>query len=533
MAVSKRHPLINSVVTGRITQPTQPKQDVVSGWVPPPVYFNIEIPDAAMSEDEVWLLHPGTSYCVRVTTSFNALEGQKQVIVSGPITISLQSSHPALTVDKVDHTVWPETHIQEEYEFAIHVNEICPKDEVHLLLRYVETRSIRKKDASTLSIRLEGREEYSPLVQRLYEKTYINTSVSLPDNTAILHVVASSTGILHLQGWNQKTSLFNTEIPAFADTSLAKFVEGDDWPKEIRWKLHEFSRRSLLNLLAWFEQLYTHYGEGFGLVIADQTALELPWELLEIQDNEYLGVLARIIRWVPITRFTVHHHLAIQPEHYTGDMIAYVDTVGIAHSDHEHDRLLKCCTPYTSLQDLLTRLKKPLDSVALIYLACHGMFTYNDKYKTAVGSLHNPSQRVLALDLAELAEQVDKQTLIFINACHSARLIADKAGLYGLPEIILSRLANGYIGTVGPVGSKTAQQVSEQMLDAAQKNAEGVNIAEILRQMRVSAAQGILHNPPKDDDAWFQFLYTFMYVYYGNPLAQLTLHSRIQGDVHD
>src|SRR5207247_6057576 len=94
---------------------------------------------------------------------------------------------------------------------------------------------------------------------------------------------------------------------------------------------------------------------------------------------------------------------------------------------------------------LRLRLAQSLQDVGLVYLACHGIFTYNEKHKAAVGSLKNPADRISAVQSEDLKQLAGARPLFFVNACHSARLMRDSQGFYGLPEVMLALLASGYI----------------------------------------------------------------------------------------
>ena len=103
----------------------------------------------------------------------------------------------------------------------------------------------------------------------------------------------------------------------------------------------------------------------------------------------------------------------------------------------------------------------------------------------------------------------------------SARLMRDSQGFYGLPEVLLALLAGGYIGTLGPVGMEYAPVIGQQILEAARCSPAGINPAEELRRIRAEAVQQLEQQPSLEN--MLNFVFAFMYVYYGNPLASLRL----------
>ena len=95
---------MSEAVTNLGTQPAQQNKTDTPSGKSPLVVFDIEIVDVGIDDKNIWLLNPGMNYRVRVTTSFNPSDGQQQITIARPITITLHSTHGALTVDTVEYT---------------------------------------------------------------------------------------------------------------------------------------------------------------------------------------------------------------------------------------------------------------------------------------------------------------------------------------------------------------------------------------------------------------------------------------------
>ena len=91
-----------------------------------------------------------------------------------------------------------------------------------------------------------------------------------------------------------------------------------------------------------------------------------------------------------------------------------------------------------------------------------------------------------------------------------------------LVSVFLTRLAKGYIGTLGPVSSTVATKLAAEILHAAREERSGISIAELLQSLRQKAAIGIQGRNVSDEN-WERFLFTFMFVYFGNPMTYLRL----------
>ena len=209
----------------------------------------------------------------------------------------------------------------------------------------------------------------------------------------------------------------------------------------------------------------------------------------------------------------------------TGDVIAYLDPVDTSHIEIEKQVLARFgANPLATIQAFRQRLEAPLAHTALIYMGCHGrIIVDNDQeHDLLFGSL-SPKQQFTIYDLAGLGflDPGKGRPLVIANACHSAFTIRKEGVRHGLPVTLLRRVAGAFLGTIGPVDSKFAAQFAQALLTKAGEP-DGVRLAAALQEQRAAVVRRVRQNAD-DPDSWFDYLFTFMYVYYGNPYTSLHL----------
>jgi hypothetical protein len=422
------------------------------------------------------------------------------------------------------------------HDFLIEIAPICPKEVLEFHFVIIEDHRPVVLGA-VLDILVEG--TYIAPDPTLFDACFIDLTTLLPDQTAILHVVQHNDRTIQITGWSKQVPLDQViTLRDFPHNDLARFIEGKVDPDTIRGAVRSFWRRGPVALLKWFKRLQQNYGTPFTLIIADHTDGAIPWELIEVgvEDDTYLGIIANIARWIPVQFRTTQVLLKGEPFTHKGQIITYLDDKEVTDITRERHNLERYTTnriDIHSLSELNSALSLPQQAIGFLYLACHGIFTVNDRHKIAVGSLPTATERLSALDLENIAPHSSRSLLMFVNACHSARLMLDTFGLYGLPEVALARFAYSYIGTMGPVGSRYAATIAHKILKAAANDPTGVSVTDILRQIRTEAVANLLQNP-SDPEAWRMFLYSFMYVYYGNPFSRLVVRDTpLQGAVDE
>lgn len=504
------------------------------------VYFNLEIAEApnidpfanvsAASEVDLHQFEAGGTYTVRVSASVNGHSGQQPFIIQSPIEVCLlcwcqkpldetvSIANPYRTVPHKSVETFVETFTE---EFQITVARECPTADLELQLFYREGHSSQWRKLPVALLKLSLRGTYNPVDEGFMETCKVELDTPLLDKFAILHIETPTQGKLRLSSWSYRGRPFYTDS-AQPSIGLAAFVEGKIAPEDLRNEVRKFSRQSPEKLLRWLQELLKRYPEQLCLIIVDDTNSEFPWEMMQLDDKTYLGASAIVVRWVGVQCYGEWQKLHICTQQYSGSVLAYLEEAGLTHTLEERQVLDTLITTYCqTTKELTLQLAQTLNTVGLVYLGCYGIFTHSIEHKTAVASLHNPSEQVVHIPLESVETRKGSRPVFFVNASHSARLFGSSDRRCGLPEVLLARIADGYIGTLGSVGPKYAVETAQRILSAAHQHTD-IQLAEVLRRLRAQAVRKIDINHTSKDD-WHRFIYTFMYVYYGNPLARLRL----------
>jgi hypothetical protein len=285
----------------------------------------------------------------------------------------------------------------------------------------------------------------------------------------------------------------------------------------------EYSRKSVPKLLAWLDDVLKKSQDDVAIVIVEHADTRVPWEMLVLEAGDVpLGARAMVTRWTSVQRYKDSVRLAIENEETpAGQVLNFVDTANLAHTRPEHAELLECAgVASDSVTGLLKSLRKLPPDVALVFLACHGVFARDEHHRTELKDLANPSGYISTLKLEGLTLPSTPPALI-VNACHSARLTRTHHGISGLPEFFLSSFARSFLGTIGAVDDAVAAAVGAGLLKAA-RGPDGVRIPEFLLQLRKKAAADF----KKDAIKARAFVSHFMYVFYGSPRERIRLKSK-------
>jgi hypothetical protein len=311
-------------------------------------------------------------------------------------------------------------------------------------------------------------------------------------------------------------------------------------PSGIRGVVNQFSLKNseARKIRGWLVKLKKLLQEQFAqdleyVVIHDRTDFEIPWEMLNLSPDEYLGSSVVTVRWQDIQvleegwdgseQFTP---LDIQTGDCQGNIIAYVNTKDFEGVEDE----IKLLSHYNAhcikdVQEFLRELNQPKKPVGLVFVASHG-FLSEDVFDAALGE-KDKQHRVSLSELCGWDFEFLKsdRSIVFMNACHSGRLRRDSqftGQRMGLATFFLERGAGGVIGTMGEIEDRYAPKIAQHFLKEYQ-NAPNQSVAGILRQMREQALKNIKTDPSEENRALF--LFTFMYVYYGNPMTVLRLSA--------
>lgn len=515
------------------TRPSSPAPASVS------VYLSLEILDDPsvslllsdgnlFGEQQVRTLQHGRTYQIRIAASSQRSSQpdlrQQRLQVRSPLELMLVCTEASVIIEQARYVISPAESADFEQTLTIALLQECPTGLVRFGLLGGESGA--RHLIAALEVMLEG--TYNPPDEAFGRRTGVELDSSLPEDTAILHILAQSSETLSMRGWSHRHTPLETRIQAWEPLKPAEFMARGLSPEHIIHAVRRFSRTAAGELLLWLKRLLGTYGQRLCLIIADHTTLETPWEMLEIEDEAYLGALAIIVRWTSIRFFAENTLLKIGQVHTQGSVLAYLDDreLGARQTYRERDALLRLKRQdCQNVQEFKQRLRQltPEHNVGLIYLGCHG---YEGE---TLGSLRSPAQRLTRLDLEIPRVHPEPRPIVFVNACESARLKRDGPDSFsGLLEVLLARYASAYIGTLGPVGSTYASQVAEYVLLQA-RSPQGVQIADVLRQLRAEAVSECLAtvldgmSETERQKREERFLYAFMYVYYGNALVQLQL----------
>jgi hypothetical protein len=289
----------------------------------------------------------------------------------------------------------------------------------------------------------------------------------------------------------------------------------------IRLLMLEWSRQAEV-IREWLERLRAEMGdELLRLVIWDDTGYEIPWELLHLWGDPatgrpagWLGELVAVTRmltlhagdpserWSPLD---LGHHVC------DGDTIACVDETMV-----EDLTALSCFdSRQVNENQLLDRLEQDAP-IAFMYFAAHGEYSA-DMTALTVGRL-----RLKDFAFGPLPALMRSHSLVFLNACHSGRLLNDQrinASLFGFAEMFLRKGAATVVGAAGKVEDARARQVAMEVINQLAGETK-VSIAEAVRRVRANSTSRIYGRDPAIGDLK-NFIYTFMYVCYGNPYTTL------------
>jgi hypothetical protein len=522
--------------------------------LPIPVFFNLELTEEVSDNtpldwnmfthwDEVRTIKHGKSYLLEITASANSTINdhfkQQHLNIKSAIDLQIGCTETKVRLENdIYKEVSPEDVFTLKKTVRVIVPDECPTKECISFVLLCREANSRLRPVAQLDVKLDG--TYHPADESLIEKAKVELDASLPGQTAILHIVASNVDKLTIKGWSPYCEKLQADLVSWAPIKLGEFIERGISPESIINHLRRFSRSQIGDLILWLKPLLKRYSKDLCLVIVDHTDMETPWEMIELEDTEYLGAHAKVVRWTRIRCFGAWHTLKMQDMQKQGTIIAYLDDeeLGAQQTYHEREALktLKSigCRELKELKQQLRRLE-PQHDVGLIYLGCHG---YEGM---AIGSLHSHAERITYLDLEIPKVYPDPRPIVFVNACESARLKRDGKDYFsGLLEVLLARFASGYIGTLGRVGSTYASTVAERLLKEACMHPNGIQIPEVLRQLRAEAVKEITDDQlealseQEKQKREERFLYAFLYVYYGNALVRLQLlQAEETEDDHD
>jgi len=354
-------------------------------------------------------------------------------------------------------------------DFLIQVSDRCESEFATLQLRYQEDSSQNKlRFASSLDVKVPTSQRVSPI-----KNVTLTANIANANNAVILYVIPNGEKEWSIQGIS----------PHEAIESMIKV------PSQ---SMRLWNKNHIGAILKWLKEAIAYFRDRLNrelnLAIVDGTSQQISWEMVELQPNEFLGVKAKVVRWVEQEAWGEPILLDLDIQRiYQGRLVAY-----------EHPLTLGCEDLHNRLSgwrdNLRTHTAKP---VAIALLHC-------DK------DLSDHLGRVRFDDLARCLQ--DRSLFLFVNSPYSARLIWEDDSLSGIAANALSEIASGYFGTLGKVDNKIAKAIEKKFIELAQKDV-GINPALFLQALRSFYTSYLQGNDSQKSIAE----QIFSYVYYGNP----------------
>jgi hypothetical protein len=242
---------------------------------------------------------------------------------------------------------------------------------------------------------------------------------------------------------------------------------------------------------------------------------------------DYLGALMTTVRWRDVILDEGNLKLEFEQNLCTGTAITYeaASPESVLWSGIK-------VIPYQDIKQFQIRLQQEETDCGFIYMAGSGRIS-EDGRDMILGSEIDESQRItlgeLQFEQLKLIQQ--SRSLVFINANYSGLNLEDPdiPGSYtwGWVEFFLSKGARGVIGTLGIVEKRYAAEFVHHLIRASQ-DSPNLSVAASIRSWRSKFTKKLKDSCDSlSEEEKIQYLeqliYSFMYIYYGNPMTILQL----------
>lgn len=283
-------------------------------------------------------------------------------------------------------------------------------------------------------------------------------------------------------------------------------------------------------LIEWLTDL--RRDPGARLIVWDDTDFGIPWELFWHdmgKDSAWLGTVVQVIRWTTVHDANRHHQFSAEKsQSIGGDVLYYEDpTLTADTTTIHHPRDHPGYSAASSMEDLLDKLTKP-GNYGLVYVRGHGHHD-PDLFKSTLAGV-----RLADLSGRKLPALAGSKSVVFLNACNSARPVIDKSlgdeSNRNFAEVFLRQRASGVVASMAEVPVYHSAAMARNLVHKA-RGADGVPIPEFLRAHRELYAKNLpahtsdtnLTNPQQR--SILAFLYASVFAYFGHPDSVFRLAS--------
>lgn len=503
-------------------------------------YFHLElVPPEGCYGEIPFKLEPGQKYVIQACPDVDEHPDQtlRPITLNKNIELYLECSQAQVRVSPIPCILQCQNH-DDPVKFEVEVDPAYLGDKTIFTLAY------RKQGRFTNLIRISKLELEGSTNQYRNPLTRLNIDLGTHpcEKIRILHVQSAEEDKIHVRVyWNEMIE-FDSRISK-PTLSPGPLMDRQVPPDEIVGQVFSYSSNMNCRFLCWLKLNLKKYGHKFCIILCDNTEdSSMAWEMMhvniapgdlpETQPPHLTGVvpigaLISMTRWLPNIRwFDKKHELQISNDTTQGNVLSYLDHKEIGHTQLERDTLNNFDVEFhQNISDFKKRLKGKLDNVGLIYLACHGIIVNGESERSILLGELKTEEQVKVYELAAILKylhDIATRPVVMINACYSALLFQQNGTRHGLAEVMLQNIARDFIGTIGRVGTERAAQITQSLFKQSSGNQVEICIATALRDLRAE----MVHRHQAGEDStefWLDYLYTFLYVHYGNPYTKLRL----------
>jgi hypothetical protein len=388
-------------------------------------------------------------------------------------------------------------------------------------------------------------------------------AMEAPETVAILRVEPFNNTFL-VKGLHRKFELQErvlTELPWSVWQAQEGQARSGDNPYRALWAL--MSRFSLKNkfISTWIINLLDAYEDGISVVIQEHgMEYEVPWELFRIYGytssttesdgrQVFLGAMIPVLRWNQMAEQSYERVQAKLPKAFEHidcgqEITAYLHQEGEGTDNKGEQQRFSSPPPsvrwYYEMGEFSTHLYELYNLQhwrGMIYIEGYP-HQLSDFMEAAIGSQHRASQRVKLSVLSEFFGQIgsrqgSKVIAILNPMCDEVERVeqffAPVSTRKPLHDIFAHDYVLCYISSLSGVCRDIAVRFRENLFNRVLSGAGGSQtLVEVLREIRRDIAarlvgRALMEMP--DDQTLREFTITFLYVYYGNIFASLSLQS--------